>query len=55
MYLLQCHCIFYSEVDAEDPCSECSDNATCEDGECTCKEGFKGDGKTCEGNIDRYV
>ena len=35
---------------SEDPCAKCSDDATCEDGKCTCKEGFKGDGETCEGN-----
>ena len=34
----------------EDPCAKCSDDATCEDDKCTCKEGFKGDGETCEGN-----
>ena len=47
LYFLICD----SEADAEDQCSECSDDATCEEGKCTCKEGFKGDGKTCEGNV----
>ena len=33
---------------AEDPCSLCSEDAHCHDGECKCKEGFTGDGRTCE-------
>ena len=42
----------FTEVDAEDPCSECSDDATCEKGKCVCKEGFGGDGKTCTGKAN---
>ena len=29
-------------------CDICSQNATCEDGNCTCKEGFTGDGIRCD-------
>lgn len=32
---------------AVDPCSECHPDASCQDDQCTCKDGFEGDGKTC--------
>ena len=50
-------CIFIVEAVAHhiDSCPVCSDNATCEDGKCVCKEGFKGDGETCEGDMVNYI
>lgn len=39
--------------------SPCDKNAGCTNTEgsysCTCKEGYTGDGSTCEGNLEREV
>ena len=43
---------------SDDPCSSCSEYASCDGEKCTCQVGFIGDGMTCQPqakaqNIDR--
>jgi hypothetical protein len=37
-----------STTDPVNPCDQCAPDATCEDGECACKDGYEGDGQTCD-------
>ena len=62
-HLMQCNAIQYAMLKsmqlllffllAADPCVQCDKvNAKCVEEKCVCNEGFKGDGKTCEGKED---
>ena len=54
---------FFSAITDTDECSAdskpCDENADCTNSEgsysCTCKQGFTGDGTTCEGKRAEYV